>query len=116
MARPIKNAKRRLSRHVSFRIDEAEFDSLNDDARLVGLSVNQLARQLTTKGGKKLVIETSRRNDPALLKRIDKIGHNLNQLVKNSHIFGRLDDSVSQLCFRIDGIITEALKDPRDDT
>lgn len=109
MARPTKNADRRLSRHVIFRLTDAEYASLHDKAVLAGLSTNELARRLTTRGKRKLVVETTKRIDPAFLKRIDRIGQNLNQLVKNAHIYGRISPQVDALAATIDEIIHEAL-------
>ena len=48
-------------------------------------------------GRQRLVIQTYRACDPAFLKRIDQIGHNLNQIVKNAHIFGRVSPLIDQL-------------------
>ena len=109
MARPTKNADRRLSRHVAFRLTEEEFNSLHDKAAQAGLSANELARRLTTRGKRKLVVETTKRMDPAFLKRIDRIGQNLNQLVKNAHTFGRVSPQVDALAATIDEIIHHAL-------
>lgn len=109
MARPTKNADRRLSRHVIFRLTEEEYESLHDKAVLAGLSTNELARRLTNRGKQKLVVETTKRVDPAFLKRIDRIGQNLNQLVKNAHTFGRISPQVDALATAIDEIIHEAL-------
>ncbi len=114
MSRPPKNTKARRSRLVIFRLTEAEHDQLSETARRAGLPPNELARRLTRKRRTRLVIETYRRLDPAFLKRIDQIGHNLNQIVKNAHIFGRLSPLIEQLCRTIDGLITEALEDHGD--
>lgn len=109
MARPKKNAERRLSRHVVFRLTEDEYESLHDKAVLAGLSTNELARRLTNRGKQRLVVKTSKRVDPAFLKRIDRIGQNLNQLVKNAHIYGRISPQVAALATTIDEIIDVAL-------
>jgi hypothetical protein len=113
MARPTKNADRRLSRHIIFRLTDEEYESLHDKAVLAGLSTNELARRLTNRGKRKLVVETTKRIDPAFLKRIDRIGQNLNQLVKNAHTFGRISPQIDALATAIDEIIHEALhEDP----
>lgn len=116
MSRPTKNADARRSRHVIFRLTNSEYERLSRKAEHSGLSPNELARRLTKKGRRRLVVETSQRCDPAFLKRIDQIGHNLNQLVKNAHIYGRVSPLVTQLCEAIDQIITEALEGGSDDT
>jgi hypothetical protein len=116
MSRPQKTADKRRSRHVIFRLTEAEYDLLRHKAELAGLSPNELARRLTRKGRKTLVIRTSKRCDPAFLKRIDQLGHNLNQLVKNAHIFKRVSPQVDLICGKIDRVIDEALKEDGDDS
>ena len=111
MARPTKKSDRRHSRQVIFRLTEAEYDSLCDKATLAGLPPNDLARRLTSKGKRKRVVNTTRHLDPAFLKRIDRIGQNLNQLVKNAHIFGHLSPQIDHLCTSIDELINEAIDD-----
>jgi hypothetical protein len=114
MSRPPKQHKARRSRLVIFRLTEAEHDQLSDTARQAGLPPNELARRLIRKGRTRLVIETYRRLDPAFIKRIDQIGHNLNQIVKNAHIFGRVSPLIEQLCQTIDRLITKALEEHAD--
>jgi hypothetical protein len=114
MARPAKDTEDKRTRQVIFRLTEAEHDLLCDTARQAGLSPNELARRLLCQGRRRLVILTYRSLDPAFLKRIDQIGHNLNQLVKNAHIFGRVSPLIDQLCQTIDGLITEALEEHAD--
>ena len=114
MARPPTDSEARRSRQVIFRLTEAEHDLLCDKARQAGLSPNDLARRLIRQGRKRLVILTYRHCDPAFLKRIDQIGHNLNQIVKNAHIFGRVSPLIEQLCQTIDRLISEALEEHAD--
>lgn len=116
MARPTKNADRRRCRQVIFRLTEAEYSRLSAKATRAGEPPNELARRFTKKGVRHLVVKTTRHIDPAFLKRIDKIGHNLNQLVKNAHIFGRIDPSVVKLCDGIEKLILHALKESDDDS
>lgn len=116
MPRHKKNAEERRSRHIIFRITAAEYDELCAAAAQAGLSPNELARRLTSKGRRRLVVNVSKRCDPAFLKRIDAIGNNLNQLVKNAHIFGRISPRVEILCMSIDQLVTQATEDTTDDT
>jgi len=116
MSRPKKSADTRRSRHVIFRLTAQEYDRLSVVADAAGLSPNELARRLTRKGHDRLVIKTYRHCDPAFLKRIDQIGHNLNQIVKNAHIFGRVSPHIEPLCMTINGIIMQALEDGSHDT
>ena len=51
----------------------------------------------------------------ALRKRLDQIGHNLSQIVKNAHLFRQASPLIiEQLCRTIDQIITEALEERPD--
>jgi hypothetical protein len=60
------------------------------------------------------VVKTYRRSDPAFLARLDRIGHNLNQVVKNAHIFGRVSPRIEQLCREIDRIVMQAIEESFD--
>lgn len=111
MARPKKTADTRRDYQVIFRLAAEEHDLLCGKAARAGIPPNELARRLVLKRQGKLVIQVSRRCDPAFLKRLDRIGHNLNQLVKNAHIFGRVSPHVAQLCAMIERMTDETLKD-----
>lgn len=116
MSRPRKNAETRRGRQVIFRMTEGEYERLCAEAERAGLTPNELARRLARQARKRLVVRTLRRCDPAFLKRLDRIGQNLNQLVKNAHIFGRISPRVEMLCLAIDEIVSRALEDAADDS
>lgn len=111
MSRPKKNADARLCCHLTFRLTAQEFEEHCRVAERAGLSPNELARRLNRKQRGLIVIQTFRRCDPAFLKRIDRIGHNLNQLVKNAHIFGRISPHIEPLCATIDQLIMQAIEE-----
>lgn len=102
--------KPRKTRVLSFRVTESEFMRLSHEAAAAGLPVNAIARKLTVSQVEKLVIEASHRHDPALVKQLYYIGHNLNQIVKNAHIFGRVSPRIEELCRRIDALMDEAIQ------
>lgn len=108
MVRPKKKGGRKVHT-LSFRITEAEFMRLSHRASVVNLPVHQLARRLVLSRAKRLVVKTTRRTDPALVKQLYHIGVNLNQLAKNSHIFKRVSPQVDRLCARIEALMDEAL-------
>lgn len=114
MSRPKKNADARQCHHIIFRLTAQEYEEHCRVAERAGLAPNELARQLTRKRRGRVVIQTLRRCDPAFLKRIDRIGHNLNQLVKNAHIFGRISPHIDPLCATIGRLIAEALEEDSD--
>lgn len=111
MSRPEKNADARRSHHVIFRLTAQEYDRLSAIAARAGLAPNELARRLIRKRQGRLIIQTIRHCDPALLKRIEQIGHNLNQIVKNAHIFGRVSERIDPLCATIAQLIMQALEE-----
>jgi len=97
-----------------FRLTEEEYALLCAIAARAGLSPNELGRRIIRKVRRRVVINTYRRCDPAFLKRLDRIGHNLNQVVKNAHIFGHVSSRIEQLCALIDEIVTQAMEDTTD--
>lgn len=101
--------KSRKTRIISFRVTDSEFMRLSHKAASADLPVNSLARRLTLSQVEKLVIKASRNHDPALVKQLYYIGHNINQLVKNAHIFGRVSPRIEELCRRIDALMDEAM-------
>ena len=98
-----------MSRQIIFRLTQSDYDRLEEQAEQVGLSINQLARHLTCDRSSQLVIKTYKRIDPAYLKRLDRLGNNLNQLVKNAHIFKRVSPKVGELCNEIERVIFEVI-------
>jgi hypothetical protein len=115
MSRPTLPHASRKACIVAFRLTPSEFSLLKRKAREAGLRVNQLARITTLKNTNRIVIQTRGTYDPALLKRIERIGHNLNQLVKNAHIFGQVSPQVEGLCVLIEEIITKAATEELDE-
>ncbi|BCX48607.1 mobilization protein [Haloferula helveola] len=109
MARPRTPDERRLTRIVRFRLTEADHIRLAREAETVDMSVGELARALTLSRVERLVIEATASHDPALVRQLYHIGHNLNQLTKNAHIFGRIQPRVEALCRRIDALMDEAI-------
>jgi hypothetical protein len=53
----------------------------------------------------------SSRFDPRYLAQVKRIGNNLNQLVHNAHIFGRVSPRLEVLCEEIQQIVLEAVKE-----
>lgn len=114
MVRPQKNFRARRSRQIIFRVSEAEYDLLCNKAEQAGISPNKLARRLSLNGRKQLVIQTSQRCDPAFIKRIDRIGQNLNQLVRKTHMTGSVPPEVPFVCGQINRLIDSVLNEEDD--
>lgn len=109
MARPKTTRARRKAHVVSFRISDADFFCLSHKAAAANLSVSALARKLALSRLPEIAIQNVASCDPALLKQLYHIGHNLNQLVKNAHIFKRVSPQVESLCQRIEILMDEAI-------
>lgn len=109
MARPRKPNETRKSRVITFRITETEFNELLSVANVAGMCVNKIARLAALANAGRIVVKTHAKADPALIAKLHRIGHNLNQLVKNAHIFGRVSPRLEELADTIEGIIADAV-------
>jgi hypothetical protein len=98
---PTQNARYKLSRQVSFRLTETEYLRLTAFAERAGVHVNEMARIFTTKGDHEITIARSHSPDPAIVKRLDRIGWNLNQLVKNAHTYQNVPPAAAEVCEEI---------------
>ena len=101
---------RKKSHVISYRVTTTQYFRLVYNAAATGRSVNEWARTSALKSGQRVSIRLISQCDPALLKQIHHIGHNLNQLVKNAHIFGRISPQVEPLCLQIKQILERTLK------
>ncbi len=108
MARPKQSREKRRTRVVSFRLTDDEFAELALAAAKSQVQLGELARLMTLSTGKRLVIRVSAACDPALLKQLERIGHNLNQLVRSAHFQGRVPPGVAELCIQIEVIVAKA--------
>jgi Mobilization protein NikA len=111
MARPPKAREARRTRQIIFRLTEDEYLHLLAVATRAGMPPNLLARMLVVQRNQDIVVATTQRLDPALIKRLDRIGWNLNQLVKNAHIFGRVPPTVGAMCEELRRIVRTATDD-----
>ena len=113
MARPPKAHEARRTRQIIFRLTEAEYLHLLAVATKAGMPPNGLARMLIVQRHQDIVVATTQRLDPALIKRLDRIGWNLNQLVKSAHISGRVPTTVEVMCEDLRRIVRAATDDER---
>jgi len=111
MPRPRKSKEHRRSCIVVFRVTQSQFDSFAQKGNEANLGVHDIARIAALSNLDRIVVETVAAVDPALLKRLDRIGHNLNQLVKNAHIFGRVSPKADELLERIERLVDVATKE-----
>lgn len=115
MSRPLKNHNAKKTRQIIFRVSEDDYIPLRDIAARAGMKPNRLARLLVLQGGKTVTFSTGGTADPALLRQLDHIGHNLNQLVRNAHIYKGVSPRVEGLCEDIRRIIHTAVDDVDDE-
>lgn len=110
MARPPTTSDARKSRVISFRVTDSEFARLAHRAATANMRVNDLVRMMALQKAEKLKVETFMRYDPMLISELNRIGNNLNQMVKRFHATGRISPHMEALCNRIDALIDEAIK------
>lgn len=108
MARPAKPRSRRKPHIVSFRLSDDEFERLSASARAASLRLGDFVRVVALSEGKRITLRAPASCDPALLAQLHRIGLNLNQLVKNAHIFGRVSPQVDELCRAIAQLMADA--------
>ena len=109
MARPNDPAHHRKARVISFRVTFSEAARLEFNAAAQACSVNRYARDLALDTTRNPRLEIHTRLDPSFVAQVQRIGHNLNQLCKNAHIFGRVSPQVETLCIRISKLIDQAI-------
>jgi hypothetical protein len=114
MARPNAPHHRKKGRVVIFRATQSQFARLEFNAAAVSLPVNHVARERVFGRSVSPVIRIVPVVDPVLIKELHFAGHNLNQLVKNSHIFGRVSPKVEELCTRINRLIDRVVGEETD--
>jgi hypothetical protein len=109
--RPTKSIQEKRQRQVSYRLTDAEYLPLEAVAKQSGLRVNELARRLAVQGkpDAQQAAPPHAIADPAVIKRLDRMGANLNQLVKNAHIYKTVPPVVAELCEELRVIIKAAV-------
>lgn len=107
--RPTKTTETKRSRQVSFRLTEAEYQRLAAVAERVGVRPNDMARTFVTKRDHEITAAPDHSYDPAVVKRLDRVGWNLNQLVRNAHIYKSVPPTAAQLCEEIRALVKAAV-------
>lgn len=111
MSRPRKAAATRRTHPITFWLTPDEFARLEATALQAGLRVNELARRVTCHGRQRVVIQTTRRHDPAFIAQLRRLGNLLNQLTMRSHLTGRVSPKVEVLCDEIRELVLRAAED-----
>ena len=116
MARPQSEKHTHRTRRIIFRITESEYLRIAYQAAAFDLKVNSYARVIALQN-KDSFINAPLVSNPALIKQLHYIGHNLNQLVKNAHIFGKVSPKIELLIQRIEDLMDQAiLNNEKDNT
>ena len=101
----------RRRHQVIFRLNDLEYEPLRFKAEQCGLTVNELMRAIARTADGRVHLEIATRYDPVYIAQVKRIGNNLNQLVHNAHIFGRVSPRVEKLCNEIQQIVLDSLKE-----
>jgi len=112
--KPVRRNPARLSRSISFRLNEADFARAAFHAAALNVRVNELARMHTLDGKQPIMIQMHRAHDPSLITQLVAIGNNLNQMVKRFHVTGRVSPHLDALCQKIERIVDAAIQDEGD--
>ena len=106
MARPKLPHTQLRTHRIVYRLTDAEFLRLSHKADDLNMRLNDYARKLALSHTEPVGKQT--RHDPALVKQLYHIGHNLNQITKAVHL-GRISPQIEQLCQRIETLMDEAI-------
>ena len=102
---------KRLSRSISFRLNEADYTRVAYQAAVVNCRVNEVARMRTLQSDQQIIIQQYRSYDPALITQLIALGNNLNQMVRRFHMTGRISPHLDALCIRINQLIDLAIEE-----
>ena len=108
MARPSTSEDARKSRVISYRVTPAEHARLAHRAASANMRINEIAKELALSKSDTLKVATFMKYDPLLINELNRIGNNLNQMVKRFHATGRISPVMETLCDRIDQLIDAA--------
>ena len=110
MPRPPKQPDTRKAHVISYRVTDSEHVNLARRAAAANLRINEFSKELALSKCNTLKVETTMRYDPRLINELNRIGTNLNQMVKRFHMTGRVSPKMEALCDRIEALIDEAQK------
>lgn len=110
MARPKTKTDARKARVVSFRVTDSEFARLAQRAAAANMRLNDFVRTIALTKTDTLKVKTYMRYDPMLISELNRIGNNLNQMVKRYHVTGKTSPYLEALCDRIDELIDQAIE------
>ncbi len=95
---------------ISYRVTESEYTRLAHRAATTNMRLNELAKTLALSKSDTLKVETFMKCDPMLISELNRIGNDLNQMVKRFHLTARVSPLMETLCDRIDQLIDQAIE------
>ena len=110
MARPQLPAASRKDFVIAYRLTASRRARLAFQAAVLNYGINEYACMLAFQPMSHIDMQISAQSDPTLVKQLHYIGHNLNQLVKRTHVTGRVPPLYEVLSKRINDIIDEAIE------
>ena len=107
MPRPKKPAEESRRRQVRFRLTDAEYERVRPNAEAAGVSVPVYMRRAALRS-RVVVREAPKSHDVRLVAELNRIGVNLNQLVRGFHATGKVPPRLAELCDRIEELVVAA--------
>ena len=106
-----RQATPRRRHQIIFRLNDIEYEPLRVRAEQCGLTPNEFVRALARTSDGRVNFQVASQFDPLYIAQIKRIGNNLNQLVHNAHIFGRVSPRLEMLYNDINDIVIHAAKE-----
>jgi len=106
MARPKKAAAESRGKSIAFRVTPEEKASIDARAAQAGMMRSDFVREMAMTG--KVVVRQSKNPNFQLINELNKIGVNLNQLVHNAHIYGRMPKTLPGVLAEIERLVVQA--------
>ena len=114
MARPKKATEEARNVFIGVRLRADELAEIDARAERAGMNRSDYVREMALKG--RVKVEQNRRLDPATVMELKRIGVNLNQLVRKTHIRDELPPGLPDLCEQIEAVVMEAVMDGPEDS
>ncbi len=109
MARPKKTKEERLSELLAIRLTPTDYAELSASAIDANMTITDYARQQILNGH--VVINQTRKLDPADYNQIRRLGINLMQMLHSANITGKIPPEVARLCDRIERFLAKTFDD-----
>lgn len=109
MAQSRTDAADNRMRRIDIRVTPEELARIDERAEEAGLSRSEFIRNAAMNS--QVTVKQEKHPNFQLIYEINKIGVNLNQLVHNSHIYGRLPEKLPEICEEIERLVVKAAEE-----